>query len=71
VKIYRTAFHDADEGTILSWHSSRREAEKALRELQAGRDRPQGVEEVEQVILPTDRAGMLRWLNARFDRDNG
>lgn len=71
MKIYRACFHDADEGTCVSWHASKREAERALRELQAGRETPQGVEDVARIDLPTDRAGLLSWLNRNLNHDNG
>jgi hypothetical protein len=71
MKVYRTRFHDKDEGTILSWHASKREAEAALRELQAGRGQPQGVEDVQPVNIRTDRAGLLCFLAIHCNRDNG
>jgi hypothetical protein len=74
VKIYRCNFHDTGEGVLVSWHGSKREAEKALRDLQrAARengDGQQGPDHVKAVDLPTDKSGLLSWLNAYFNRDN-
>jgi len=71
MKVYRTRFQDKDAGTVLSWHASKREAQDALRELQAERDMPQGVEDVQLVNSPAGRAGLLRWLTNNCNRDNG
>ncbi len=71
MKIYRCAFHDASLGLMLTWHSSRRQAEHELRRLQSQRDAPSGVEAVELVEIPTDRNGLLSWLNRNFGSDNG
>lgn len=70
MKIYRCTIYDAHEGAMLSWHASRREAEQALRSEQRERDEPV-VGSVDAIDFPTDRAGLLSWLNAHFDRDNG
>ena len=71
MKIYRCSFHDADEGLIFSWHSSKSEAVEALRSLRSERGGGNGVEEVETLDIPTDRAGLLGWLNRTFTSDNG
>jgi hypothetical protein len=59
MKLYRAKHCD---GARLSWHASKRAAEKALREDETS---PALCfpEEVEQVAVPTDRAGLLDWLN--------
>lgn len=75
MKIYRVSFHDSGLGTLLTWHTNKRAAVRDLREKQreareAGNE-PQGVEDVEPVDVPTDRAGLVSWLNTHFNTDNG
>lgn len=74
MKIYRCDFAEGgnDRGNLVSWHPSKQEADKNLRKLQKERgedaDGPEGVEAVE---IPTDKAGLLGWLNQHFTTDNG
>jgi len=70
VRVYCARFWDADDGQLLSWHTNRRDAERELRRMQR-EGRQQGPAEVEAVDLPTSRAGLVGWLNARFTTDNG
>lgn len=71
MKIYRCNKSDRDEGTVVSWHSSKREAEKELREYQSNFFYAAPNESVTCVEIPTDKAGLIRWLNSVFTRDNG
>ena len=72
MKLYRCMIYDAARGTLFSWHSSRREAEQILRREQRARgEEACGPEGVNAVEIPTDRAGLLAWLNAHFNSDNG
>lgn len=69
MKLYRAAIYDKDGGTILSWFSNRAEAERWVKtEQPTPAHGPFGVEPVE---VPTDRAGLLGWLNANMTTDNG
>lgn len=72
MKVYRCMKNDAGLGTLLSWHASKREADAELRRHQKERnDQACGPESVESVDVPTDRAGLLQWLNSRVNVDNG
>jgi hypothetical protein len=72
MKIYRCNKFDADLGAMLSWHASGRAAQAELRRFQKERNEPPcGPEGVEAVDVPTDRAGLLEWLNREFNADNG
>jgi hypothetical protein len=71
VKVYRLTFHAADEGAMLSWHSSKRDAERALRERRQEFGEAQGPDDIEAIDIPTDRAGLLTWLNREVTLDNG
>ena len=72
MKLYRCNFYDTDSGCVVSWHSSERQARAALRELQQDRgEAAQGPEGVERVEVPTDRNGLIGWLNINLVSDNG
>jgi hypothetical protein len=72
MKLYRCMKNDAGLGTLLSWHASKREADAELRRHQKAReDSASGPEGVEAVDVPTDKAGLLLWLNANCNTDNG
>lgn len=73
MKVYKISYHHPDIGCQLAWAASQREAKKALREIIAGYDNPQDAEpgNIEQVDIPTDKAGLIDWLNRWVDTDNG
>jgi hypothetical protein len=72
MKIYRCDKYDVIRGRLVSWHASRREAERELRDFQRERgETASGPEGVEEVNLPTNKAGLLIWLNSNLDTDNG
>lgn len=76
MRLYRCDFEDADRGRLVSWHANKVEAQRTLRMLQAtARENGQltgiGIELVAPVDIPTDKAGLLGWLNRNFDTDNG
>lgn len=72
MKIYRCDKHDAHNGQLVSWHANYRDAAANLRQHQ--RDRggpPSGYEGVTKEDIPTDKAGLISWLNNNFNTDNG
>lgn len=72
VKVWRCNKYDSGLGSVLSWHGSRREAQAALSEFQRRREGESvGPENVALVNIPTDKPGLLRWLNRNFESDNG
>lgn len=75
MRVYRCKFHDSDAGSLVSWHANKVEAQRTLRMLQITAHQNGkgglGVESVEPVDIPTDKAGLLGWLNRNFDTDNG
>jgi hypothetical protein len=71
MKLYRIQFQSADEGLILGWASSKIEAARKRRELRRDFGEAQGLDVIEAIEMPTDKAGLIRWLNANLTRDNG
>lgn len=68
MKIWRCSFHgDPDLGNTQSWHPSKAAAMAARRELA---EKPASCE-IESVDIPTDKAGLIGWLNDHFNTDNG
>jgi hypothetical protein len=73
MKVYRISLHDPDMGRLLGWASSKAQAKRAARQLADAMPSPQEVESVSivRIDIPTDRAGLIRWLNDNFISDNG
>ena len=72
MKIYRCDFFDSFEGVQVTWHASKADAAKNLRYLQKARgtlaNGPEGISAEE---IPTDKAGLIDWLNDNLNTDNG
>lgn len=72
MKLYRVKLSDPGAGQVIEWFGNKRDADRRLRQWQ----RENGVghggfpEGVEPTEVPTDKAGLVRWLNANLDRDN-
>jgi hypothetical protein len=72
MKLYRCNCYDKDQGSLVSWHASKADAERELRKWQKDRgEDARGPEGVDAVEIPTDRRGLLAWLNANISTDNG
>ena len=71
MKFYRVSYYHADEGMMLIWHASNAAAQTQLLDMIEDCGKPQGPAHVEVVHIDTRRAGLLRWLNTHFTRDNG
>lgn len=72
MKIWRLDISDPYEGTIVSWHSSKRKAKAECARLrhELGSDMV-FIQDVRPVEIPTNRSGLVHWLNKHFNRDNG
>jgi hypothetical protein len=75
MRIYRIDWQDPADGHRVAWAGSARDAARRLREARQQvaenydeNAEPSGFSAVE---VPTDKAGLLSWLNAYFDSDNG
>ena len=69
MKIYRATYWDRDHGQLPSWHSNKNSAKIWASEmLENGPS--QGPCEVELWDIPTDKRGLIGWLNANFRSDN-
>lgn len=71
MKVYRVRYQDRDEGGVVSWHGNMKSAREALRNANNGT--PDGIEptDISHIDIPTDRIGLLSWLNRNMKRDNG
>lgn len=72
MRVHRLQHGDASHGNVVAWFPSKREAQHALarlrREGELDATYPVSLEPVD---IPTDKAGLLRWLNAYVITDNG
>lgn len=72
MKLWRCNFYDADQGQLVSWHPSREAARRDLARMQAERPvDPSGPEGIQEEHIPTDKKGLIEWLNANLSSDNG
>lgn len=82
MRVYRVSWWHPWNGSQLSWAPSKREAQSHLRqamrslheeEKEAGPDGNYSGEPcgIEQLDIPTDKAGLIDWLNRQFTSDNG
>lgn len=72
MQVYRMEYHDPDDGSLLEWHSAKKDAVRRLKYLQWKRGTsPAGPEGIEKVYIPTDKDGLIRWLNFNLSTDNG
>lgn len=70
MKIYRATYWDRDLGQMLSWHSNKSSAKIWVSEmLENGPS--QGPYGFELWDIPTDKKGLIDWLNANLKSDNG
>ena len=61
MKIYKASYYDEDEGNVLAWFTSRKEAEKYLsREQSEGRNDF----EITPCQFPATRQGIVDWLTS-------
>lgn len=73
MKVYKVYWHDAIQGCQLRWEGSKRDAQRKLMEALKSYETPSDAEPsgVEMCDIPTDKYGLLGWLNLNFGSDNG
>ena len=67
MKMYKLTVLDAQEGAMVSWFSSKTEAEATQKQLK-------GVGEttlIQSIEFPTGKKAIIEWLNTNYNRDNG
>ena len=67
--IYKAYYHHKHEGSCISWHTRRRDAERWHRE-SIREDGNYGADGVERIVFPAKKSDVIRWLNFHLDRDN-
>jgi hypothetical protein len=68
MNIWRATIHDPDQGMLQVWAGSQREVRRlALKAADGDRD---AITLVELVNIPTDRRGLIAWLNLYVGTDN-
>jgi hypothetical protein len=76
MKLWKATVQDGGEGACLVWASSKAGAKRLAKELIENNDaegdfEPPYLAHIEQMDVPTDRKGLVAWLNLYFNRDNG
>lgn len=78
MNLWRVYYHDNDEGTCYEWHPTKASAEAACRLIRTQQAEAEAAgkfqivnAKVESVEIPTNKRGLLLWLNSQFIRDNG
>lgn len=77
MKLYKVTWNHPDEGKCVHWAGSKTEAERALRSAindlgkETDYQETGGPTSINAVEIPTDKEGLLKWLNTWFDRENG
>lgn len=67
--LHRVTWHDPHLGCCYEWFATKSVAYSRRRELQA--ETPEIDHAVEHVSIPDGKAGLVGWLNANFNSDNG
>lgn len=71
MRVWKATFDDPDMGIMVCWGATRRLAEaQAESLLGVVPGEPIGEIDVEPVDIPTDKGGLIEWLNLHFDREN-
>lgn len=70
MKLYRIKYTDRDNGMCVAWEGTQADAKRKQRELEKEHGRSQ-VDDFEPYYVPTDKAGLLHFLNTHADRENG
>lgn len=70
MKLYKLAYDDRDNGLCLAWFIREDDAYKRVRELigELGYTPSFAITPIE---IPTDKIGLMNWLNENVKRDNG
>jgi len=74
MKIYKLSYHEAEEGTVISYHTSRGKAERFLRDIKREAEHPNRIDfhDVYVYEIPATKAGFLIFLNHHTPgHDNG
>ena len=74
-KFYRLNWHDAEEGSMLLWAETKKVANIIkMNVLKKYKGRPKDYHlpvSIEEVNIPTDKAGLALWLSRNYNKDNG
>jgi len=71
MKLWKVSFHTAHDGMLIAWRGSLLEAQECGRQFRKKYGAALGPDVIDAVNIPTNKAGLLAWLNAHFNTDNG
>lgn len=68
MRVYQVSFEDGDTNSTLEWFGNQRDADRSAAERRRAGQDPVIVRPFD---VPTDKAGLLAWLNLYVTTDNG
>lgn len=72
MKLYRVWFSAPNEGVVLAWFASKKEADNEIVNLKKQYNLDDETEpDIEAIDVPIKRKELLAWLNQNFNRNNG
>ncbi len=72
MRVWKAYWDDVSLGSMQSWHPSKNDARSAFATKKRDGDHS-GADSggYELIEIPTDKAGLINWLNRNFNTDNG
>jgi hypothetical protein len=70
MRLYKVSYLDINAGMVTAWAGTQLDAkavQKDMRARRVGADEPK----IEEIDFPTDKPGLLAYINEHFVRDNG
>ena len=71
MNLYKVSYYTAHDGLQIAWQGSITAARLRRDAFEQMYGPAMGVNIIERVIVPTNKAGLLAWLNTHFNTDNG
>jgi hypothetical protein len=71
MNLYQVIAHHSHEGTMYEWCGTQADAARAVKKFKNEFEVDPDSVRVVPVDFPTDKPGLLKWLNLNLIRDNG
>lgn len=74
MNVWKGTVNDPDLGNLLVWAGSESACKKLCKEVAEEGDYPDNPRSILTIVpmkIPTDKAGLIEWLNSWFGTDNG
>jgi hypothetical protein len=71
MRLYRITIHDPDWGLVFEWHRNKADAQRRMKELNGERAEHMPECDLEAMTVPTDKDGLVAFLNVHAGAGNG